>query len=561
MRKAIYALTAVLGAAALGGCQADMDAPELEIPASTLTANTTILDLKNAYEGETAVIGNKTGADGTETGEHVIIKGRVVSSDASGNIYKSLVLQDETAALAFSLNQSNIYTDYRLGQEVLVDMTGLNIGYYRGLQQIGSPGEPSSDGPQLGFMAYNIFTEHAQKNGMPNTECDYIRFGGETKAENMHCYVFNSFDDLSTLPSTELQSQLVEFRNVSFVGAGELDYSAYQESANRTITDANGKTMTVRNSGYSNFYNQILPKGRGRVRGILSYYGSDWQLVLRDINDVMITEDGTKDKPFGIAQALDPENQGMSGWVEGYIVGSVKAGENEVTGNSQVIFGKDAELDNNLLIAASADVREVSECVVVELPLNSVFRYYGNLADNPEVYGRHIIVNGTIDRYLGMTGITGNAGTADSFEIEGITPGTSTGDTPRPSGSGTETDPYNVGYVMGSTAEETDVWVTGYVAGYVKSGDFNADNAEFSANETPGSTNYLNSTNVILSATQPATSTASNSIPCQLSAASRPTLGLKLNPGIWGKQVKVKCRITTYLGVRGIRNISQVVEL
>ncbi len=557
----------LLGAGLMTGCQADMDAPELEIPVSTLQSNMSILDLKTAYEGMSTPVGYLPGtevldaAGNAVSGEHIVIKGRVVSSDATGNIYKSLVIQDETAALAFSLNQSSMYVDYRLGQEVLVDMTGLNIGYYRGLQQVGYPGEPYNGEPQLGFMSYDYWLEHSQKNGMPDADCAYIRPDDPVPADKMHCFVFNSFDEVNGQLLMQMQSQLVEFRNVHFDGAGELNYSDYQESANRTLIDANGQTMTVRNSGYSNFYNEILPKGTGRVRGILSYYGDSWQLVLRGLSDVMITEDGSKEKPFTVEQALDPENEGMSGWVTGYIVGSVKAGENNVTSNDQVIFGGDAEMDNNILIAASPDETDVLNCLAVELPQNSVFRYYGNLADNPELYKRKIDVNGTIGKYLGMAGIVDNAGTKDSFEIEGVTPGSATGDTPRPAGSGTETDPYNVGYVIAATASETEVWVTGYVAGYVINGDFEDANCEFSASEVSGSTNYLNSINIILSEVAPMQCSVGNSVPCQLSVAVRPILGLRLNPSIFAKKVKLKCNIKKYLGTMGIGNITEVVEL
>ena len=104
----------------------------------------------------------------------------------------------------------------------------------------------------------------------------------------------------------------MEFRNVSFKGAGELNFSDYQESANRELIDADGGTnLTVRNSGYSNFYADILPVGRGKVRGILSYYGDSWQLVLRSRSDVMITENGSEEKPFTIADVQNPDNEGM----------------------------------------------------------------------------------------------------------------------------------------------------------------------------------------------------------------------------------------------------------
>ena len=172
----------------------------------------------------------------------------------------------------------------------------------------------------------------------------------------------------------------------------------------------------------------------------------------------------------------------------------------------------------------------------------------------------HRSVYGTLGETLGMKGVTDSRGGKEDFLIDGKTIEENI-DVPEPSGSGTESDPYNISYVMQSEADQEGVWVTGYVAGYVVSGDFGENSVEFSSSEVSGSTNYLNSTNVVLSAVAPMKCGVANSVPCQLTAASRPTLGLRLNPAIFGKQVRIKCQITTYLGVRGIRKITEVVEL
>lgn len=561
MKKLIYS-GLLLFAAALGGCQADMDTPDLKVPVATETANTSILELKEAFEGKTELIGYKPGTERLDDdgnvidGEHYIIKGRVVSSDASGNIYKSLVLQDETAALAFSLNQSSMYVDNPLGQEVVIDVTGLYIGYYRGLQQIGSPGEPYRGTPQLGFMPYSKWQQRAQLDGLPDTECQYIHYGETPEPGKMYCYVFNSFDELDGKPLAPLQSQLVEFRNVSFKGAGELNFSDYQESANRELIDADGGTnLTVRNSGYSNFYADILPVGRGKVRGILSYYGDSWQLVLRSRSDVMITENGSEEKPFTIADVQNPDNEGMAGWVEGFIVGSVKAGVQNVASASDIIFGPAAEMDNNLVVAAKADETDPANCIVVNLPQNSVFRNFGNLATNPSNYKKAIRVDGTIGMLYGMHGIVSCDGTSRCFRIDGVDPD-APAEKPAAKGSGTEADPYNIGFVMRSESDFTDVWVSGYVVGYVAGKDW--DTAEFSANAVQGSSNWLNSTNVILSENPAGNAGKDNSIPAGLTSAVRPTLGIKNNPAIFGKKVLVKCNVTEYFGQRGIRNITEV---
>lgn len=541
--------------AGMGGCQADMDTPALEVPEASIQANMTILELKQAFENKTEKIGTK------ENGDHYIIHGRVVSSDASGNIYKSLVLQDETAALAFSINQGSLYNEYRLGQEMVVDLTGLYIGYYRGLQQVGAPGEAYNGQPQLGFMAFDYWLSNSQRNGTPNPEFKLVGLGTDYPEDQFYCITFNNFDELNNATLPELQSQLVEFRNVSFqIKEGEETYAPYQESVNRTLKDENGQSLTVRNSGYSNFYNQELPEGKGIVRGILSYYGDAWQLVLRDVRDVMISDKGEADKPYTVEEILAGTYTGMTGWSEGYIVGSVKAGVTTVSGADDVIFGIAAEMDNNVLIAASADETDVAKCAIVELPQNTMLRFYVNLLDNPDVYKKKLAVYGTLGEALGMKGVAASRGGKNDFTIDGKTISDG-GEAPAPSGSGTESDPYNISYVMQSVSDESDVWVTGYVAGYVATGDFSESNVEFSASEVSGSTNYLNSTNVVLSAVAPMKCGVGNSVPCQLAAVSRPVLGLKLNPSVYGRQVKIKCQITNYLGTRGIRKITQVIEL
>lgn len=564
MKKSLYIALGLAAITGLTACQADMDTPALDIPEATLTPNMTILQLKNTYENKTEQLKYLPGTEvldeeGNEIdGEHIVIHGRIVSSDASGNIYKSIVIQDETAALAFSINQGSLYNSYRLGQEVVVDMTGLWIGYYRNLQQIGYPNEEYNGQPQLGFMAYDYWLNNASLNGLPDPKFENVKINSGYPSDEYYCITFDNFDELNNGTLPELQSQLVEFRDVSFkIAAGEETYAPYQESVNRTLVDSNGKTLTVRNSGYSNFYNHKLPEGRGNVRGILSYYSDAWQLVLRDLSDVMITSKGEENDPFSVNDVLGEEYNGMSGWTKGYIVGSVKAGVTTVTAESDVIFGTSAEMDNNILIASDPNETDFTQCIVVELPQNTMLRYYTNLLDNPDVYKKELLVNGKLGSFLGLPGVVNSTGGKNDFKIDGSTISEG-GELPPVAGSGTKDDPYNISYVIDSTNDQDDVWVTGYVAGYVSTGDFSAETAEFSANETAGSTNWLNSTNIILSALAPMKCGVGNSVPAQLNASCRPTLGLRVNPTVFGKRVKVKCRIATYLGTRGIRNISEV---
>ena len=470
------------------------------------------------------------------------------------------MIQDETAAIAWSVNQGSTYTDYRIGQDVVLNATGLYIGYYNGLQQIGWLDEYNG-APSLTFMAWDFFLAHSELNGFPNPDVKYVAQDAQWPADAPYCIVTT----FSQLPSTgeafrNMQSQLVEFRNVHFEEGGKETYAPYQESVNRTLVDANGGTLTVRTSGYSNFYNELIPEGSGNVRGILSYYGDGWQLLLRGLGDVMITEKGQKNDPYTVEEAMGVMDQGASGWVKGFIVGSVKGGVNDVTSNNDVIFGTDAEMDNNILIAASADETDWTKCIAVELPQGSAFRAAVNLVDNPGVLGKSILVRGDLAKFLGMPGITGNGGTAANVEVEGVTIG---GGTPAPgpgegipAGDGTKERPYNTDQIKAVTADATGVWVEGYVAGYVA--DKTWDSAVFGATPSDGD-NYKNATNVIFSMVAPPEANASNSAPIGLKNVGdvRTTLGISKNPSIYGARVKVKGDLKKYFGMMSVRDVTE----
>jgi hypothetical protein len=336
---------------------------------------------------------------------------------------------------------------------------------------------------------------------------------------------------------------------VHFEKGGADTFASYQSTESRNLVDEAGNTIVVRTSGYSNFYSRTLPEGVGTVRAMLSYYNGTWQLELRSYSDVLFDSVGTKDEPYSVTDAIDPLNAGSTGWVKGYIVGSVKAGVSEVTSNDQIIWGDAAEMDQTLVIGASADTKNYQEAFVVLLPQGTPLRQYGNLLDNPSNIGKEILIRGTFGTLLGMNGLTGNTGSADEFEISGV----STGGTSNSKMDGSAEYPYDVNYVMNSTADEEGVWIEGWYVGSV-SGKTWSDGATFSA--TPGS-EYTN-TNFILGQTADSNST-STSIPVALPSAVRNDLGLGNNPSIYGKHIRIKGNIIKYFGVRAVKEVTEYV--
>ena len=69
--------------------------------------------------------------------DDMVIAGKVISDDHSGNVYRELYLQDETGVISVKIGLSSLYSDYKLGQTVYVKCSGLTIGQYNGMPQLG----------------------------------------------------------------------------------------------------------------------------------------------------------------------------------------------------------------------------------------------------------------------------------------------------------------------------------------------------------------------------------------------------------------------------------------
>ena len=541
-------MTALVAGWSMTSCQDDFDSPAMNIPVATIQPNTTIADVKAKFWNDADnYIDTIRLAD---NGDHVIIAGRVVSSDASGNIYKNLVIQDKTGALTLSINANSLYNEYRIGQEIVIDLTDMYIGKYSTLQQMGFPDYSAAYGWQATFMPLEFFKDHAQLNGLPEP----------SKIDTLTL----SIGDLGN-GSAELQkyqSQLVRFNNVAFEEGGEVTFcTAHKVNTNRTLKDANGNTIIVRTSGYANFWSTRLPAGYGDVVGILSTYKSggniQWQLVLRSTGDLMnfgnpTLPKGTEDNPYDVLEAIDMVNNSTakSAWYTGYIVGSVKAGVETVSSASDIIWGTDAELANNLVIGQTAESKSLDEVMFVTLPQGSPLREYGNLRDVPGNYGKQMWILATPGEELGMKAFTGNTGAVNTWRIEGVTvPGSETPGGPVAEGDGSEAKPYNPTQVLakGKSVNEPGKWVSGYIVGYVP--DKYLDGALFTVPAT--------SANNVLLATTPDETDYSKCVPVKLPAGNiRSALNLMDNPGNHKKLCSVYGTLVAYFGVAGVKETS-----
>ena len=108
-----------------------------EIPSMvTMTPNCTVAEVANMYMRKGNVPFKVT--------EDLYLGGKVISTDQPGNFYKSFYIQDETGGIEIKVGKNSLYSEYKEGQTVYVNLRDLYVGMYgfsasggKGMVQVG----------------------------------------------------------------------------------------------------------------------------------------------------------------------------------------------------------------------------------------------------------------------------------------------------------------------------------------------------------------------------------------------------------------------------------------
>lgn len=272
MKLTKYLPMVALAALAATSCSEEPQLPPVKGPQATYESNTSILELKQQFWQTESNYVSTVGLN--EQGDSIIIHGTVISSDETGNIFKSIMINDGTSAITVAINAYDLYQSYQYGQEVFINVTGLHIGRYNNLMQLGGEGTYNGE-PSMTFMAEASMTAHAQQNGLGS-------------AANAEKYLVET--DIPTLMEAKKsaeglqnwQSQLIRIDGLSFEDAGS--QFAPTATTNRYLRDEAGNRINLRCSSYADFAKDVIPSGTGSVTAILSYFGPDWQMLLINLD-------------------------------------------------------------------------------------------------------------------------------------------------------------------------------------------------------------------------------------------------------------------------------------
>ena len=401
MKRFNFYLSLMLLLVFTAACSDEFDQPPMVIPTAEHTPNMTIAEFKAKHWQD-----DRNYIDTIKDDE--VIHGWITSSDEEGNIYKQLYISDGTAGLTVSIDQSSIYTKYRIGQEVVIPMKGYFIGKFNGLLCLGVPYWYAAQGVwESNRMPMEMWDAMAEINGLPDvskvdtTVIELNEIKGSDKATLL-----------------KYMSRLVRINGVTFTDGGK-PFSAAENSTDREIKDEAGNTIVVSNSNYASFRANLLPESTVDIVGQLSYTASKgFFLLLRDENDVILnTSPGMSGNPYTVAEAIAAQNSGAKGWVGGYIVGAIAPEVTNVSSNADVEWKAPTTLANTLVIADDPECKDYTKCIFIALPQGTSFREQANLRDNPVYYKKYLKAKGTLATYMGVAGITGNSGSTDEFVL------------------------------------------------------------------------------------------------------------------------------------------------
>lgn len=168
MKKITSILSAVLLLTlGVSSCMDDFDTPVTGNAYGNNTINEqrtiTIANLKEKYSSIISANQFQTITEETR------ISGVIVGDDESGNIYKQLIVADETGAIVVGINSTGIYANCPVGQKVVIDCENLNVGGYGMQAQIGTTYKGA-----IGRMDLAVWLDHVRLLNKPQLWYDEL---------------------------------------------------------------------------------------------------------------------------------------------------------------------------------------------------------------------------------------------------------------------------------------------------------------------------------------------------------------------------------------------------
>lgn len=298
MKKiSLITITLILSLVTLNSCKRKYDLP----PKASEPANSGAITIDSIYKKYFSVYTCPTCAPTSyyRFPNDVSLTCTVTADEVSGNIYKTVYVQDATGTLQVKLLNAG---GLAVGDLIRINLNGVIVDDYAKMVQLDSV---DIEKRVVKISSGNIVTP------TKSTFNEVTRLYTGAAAKTYSTYCVN-------------QARLVVLDSVEFfVGSKNVTYAdaVGKSSVDRDLTNANGDILTVRTSGYSNFAGNLIPAGKGKITVVVSQYNSTIQLIIRNISEVQLSA-GNSTPPY-LFKDFEDQSITSGGWINVNSVGNV----------------------------------------------------------------------------------------------------------------------------------------------------------------------------------------------------------------------------------------------
>ncbi|WP_299246939.1 DUF5689 domain-containing protein [uncultured Aquimarina sp.] len=211
-----------------------------------------------------------------DTANDLYVEGYVISSDASGNFFEEVIIQDKpenpTAGIRISANVASLFNKYEFGRKIYIKLEGLSASETNGVISLGV-----AVGNELGQLQEaqldNFITRSTELATIVPTEVSIADFSEELE----NTYI--KLSDMQFLKSIAVGEDRITF-------SGEPTDSFDGERTLESCSDES--TVIVSTSTFADFKSVLLPQNRGSINAVLTRDFRDdfYTIIINNVSDI-----------------------------------------------------------------------------------------------------------------------------------------------------------------------------------------------------------------------------------------------------------------------------------
>ncbi|CAM1342779.1 DUF5689 domain-containing protein [Tenacibaculum amylolyticum] len=246
----------------------DFEVPNISVSEPDITTTLTVAKVQQDLTQEFNSNGNLTltyRVNDTPT----YVSGYVVSSDAAGNFFKTLVVQDKpenpTAGIEILVNNSSLSQTYQVGRKVFIKLDGLTVTYDDG--ESSSRISPVNGVP--GVYTLGLLSSEGRVSDIPSTTYrDVIVKSAEVAEIIPTAITIDAIEDKNVNTLVQLESAQFAKNELGRTYAGEAND---QFDGFRNIFECGTEnTIPLQTSTFASFKSNIVATGSGKATAILA---------------------------------------------------------------------------------------------------------------------------------------------------------------------------------------------------------------------------------------------------------------------------------------------------